>query len=171
MSRALFQEVFGDLFEHSPWISQAVHQTGLTASQDSAEGLHGAFRQVLASATREQKLILIRAHPDLAGRLELADLTTDSRSEQASAGLDSLTEQERTRFLELNDAYKQKFGFPFIMAVKGRSKDEILAAFEQRMEHDADREFETALEQVETIALLRLKDRLPPIRGSASDAG
>jgi OHCU decarboxylase len=171
MSRAVFQEVFGDLFEHSPWISQAVHQAGLTASQDWAEGLHGAFRQVLASATREQKLILIRAHPDLAGRLELADLTTDSRSEQASAGLDSLTEHERARFLELNDAYRRKFGFPFIMAVKGRSKDEILAAFEQRMEHDADREFETALEQVETIALLRLKDRLPPLRGSASDAG
>ena len=84
----------------------------------------------------EQKLALIHAHPDLAGRLKLADLTADSRGEQSSAGLDSLTEEERDRFLALNDAYRQKFGFPFIMAVKGRSKDEILAAFEERLDHE-----------------------------------
>jgi OHCU decarboxylase len=117
----------------------------------------------LSEATREQKLALINAHPDLAGRLKLADLTVDSRGEQSSAGLDSLTEAERSRFLALNDAYKQKFGFPFIMAVKGRSKDEILAAFEERLEHEPDEEFETAVVQIELIALLRLKDRLPSL--------
>ena len=101
--------------------------------------------------------------PDLAGRLKLADLTSDSRNEQSSAGLNNLTEAERDRFLKLNDAYKQKFGFPFIMAVKGRSKDEILAAFEERLEHEADEEFETAIVQIELIALLRLKDRLPSL--------
>jgi OHCU decarboxylase len=163
MSRALFQESFGDVFEHSPWIAQSAHLAGLTTAQDTAEGLLAALIQALASATREQKLALIRAHPDLAGRLKLADLTADSQSEQASAGLDSLSEDEHARFLALNDAYKEKFGFPFIMAVKGRSKDEILQAFEDRMEHDADQEFETALGEVERIALLRLKDRLPSL--------
>ena len=78
-------------------------------------------------------------------------------------GSTRLTEEERDRFLELNDAYRQKFGFPFIMAVKGRSKDEILAAFEERLDHEPDQEFETALVQIERIALLRLKDRLPSL--------
>jgi OHCU decarboxylase len=118
---------------------------------------------VLSGASHAQKLALINAHPDLAGRLKLADLTDDSRNEQSSAGLDSLTEEERDRFLALNDLYKEKFGFPFIMAVKGRSKDEILAAFEERLEHEPEREFETAIVQIELIALLRLKDRLPSL--------
>jgi OHCU decarboxylase len=163
MSAALFVENFGDVFEHSPWIAQAAHQTGLTAGQDTAEGLHASLVQVLGSAPREQKLALVRAHPDLAGRLKLSDLTSDSQSEQVSAGLDGLTEGEHTRFLELNDSYTQKFGFPFIMAVKGRSKDEILAAFEERLDHEADQEFDEALEQIQRIALLRLQDRLPSL--------
>jgi OHCU decarboxylase len=163
MTRAQFVELFGDIFEHSPWIAEAVHAAGLNAGQDSAEGLHAAMVNVLADGTREQKLALIRAHPDLAGRLKLADLTADSQNEQASAGLDSLTEEERDRFLALNDRYKAKFGFPFIMAVKGRSKGEILEAFEQRLENDPEHEFMAAIVQIELIALLRLKDRLPSL--------
>jgi OHCU decarboxylase len=163
MSRALFVETFGDIFEHSPWVAERAFDAGLSTGQDTAEGLHAAMVHVLSEATREQKLALIRAHPDLAGRLKLADLTADSRGEQASAGLDSLTEQERDRFLALNDAYKRKFGFPFIMAVKGRSKNEILNAFEARLEHDEEREFDTAIVQIELIGLLRLKDRLPSL--------
>ncbi|HEX2136115.1 MAG TPA: allantoinase PuuE [Microvirga sp.] len=163
MSRGLFVELFGDVFEHSPWIAEAAHQGGLTGAQDSAEGLHAAMVQVLAGATREQKLALIRAHPDLAGRLEPAELTGDSQREQASAGLDGLSEEERARFLELNESYREKFGFPFIMAVKGRTKDEILAAFEERLGHDPEQEFDTATAQIEAIALLRLKDRLPQL--------
>jgi OHCU decarboxylase len=163
MNRMLFVDIFGDIFEHSPWIAERTFDVGLTTGQDTAEGLHAAMVQVLSEASQGQKLALINAHPDLAGRLKLADLTDDSRSEQFSAGLDSLTEAERDRFLKLNDAYKQKFGFPFIMAVKGRSKDEILAAFEERLEHEADEEFETAIVQIELIALLRLKDRLPSL--------
>ncbi len=119
--------------------------------------------RVLSEATHEQKLALINAHPDLAGRLKLADLTADSRGEQSSAGLDALTAEERDQFLKLNDSYKQKFGFPFIMAVKGRSKDEILAAFEERLDHETDQEFEAAIVQIELIALLRLKERLPSL--------
>ncbi|HEV2604029.1 MAG TPA: allantoinase PuuE [Microvirga sp.] len=163
MTRAQFVELFGDIFEHSPWIAEATHAAGLTTGQDSAEGLHAAMVNVLADGTREQKLALIRAHPDLAGRLKLADLTADSQNEQASAGLDSLNEEERDRFLALNDRYKAKFGFPFIMAVKGRTKGEILEAFEQRLENDPKQEFMAAVVQIELIALLRLKDRLPSL--------
>ncbi|MGO4524216.1 allantoinase PuuE [Microvirga sp. 2MCAF35] len=163
MSRMLFVDVFGDIFEHSPWIAERTYVAGLTTGQDTAEGLHAAMVQALSEGTREQKLALVNAHPDLAGRLKLADLTADSRNEQSSAGLDSLTEEERNRFLKLNDAYRQKFGFPFIMAVKGRSKGEILAAFEERLDHEQDIEFETAMGQIELIALLRLKDRLPSL--------
>jgi OHCU decarboxylase len=163
MSRALFVEAFGDIFEHSPWIAESAFDAGLTTGQDTAEGLHAAMVHGLSGASREQKLALINAHPDLAGRLKLADLTADSRSEQSSAGLTSLTAEERERFLALNDLYKEKFGFPFIMAVKGRSKDEILAAFEERLEHDPEQEFDAAIVQIELIALLRLKDRLPSL--------
>jgi OHCU decarboxylase len=163
MSKAVFVELYGDVFEHSRWIAERAYDEGFTSAQDTAEGLHAAMVHVLSQATREQKLTLIRAHPDLAGRLKLADLTDDSRGEQSSAGLDSLTEEERDRFLALNDSYRQKFGFPFIMAVKGRSKEEILVAFEERLQHDAEHEFDTAIVQIELIALLRLKDRLPSL--------
>jgi OHCU decarboxylase len=163
MGRAVFVELFGDVFEHSPWIAARTYEAGLTAAQDTAEGLHAAMVHVLSEAGHEQKLALIQAHPDLAGRLTLASLTDDSRGEQTSAGLDSLTEAERDRFLALNDAYRQKFGFPFIMAVKGRTKEEILAAFEERLDHETDQEFDAAIVQIELIALLRLKDRLPSL--------
>ena len=163
MSKALFVERYGDVFEHSSWIAERAYDAGFTTAQDTAEGLHAAMVRVLSEASREAKLALIRAHPDLAGRLKLADLTADSRSEQSSAGLDSLTEEERDWFLTLNDAYKEKFAFPFIMAVKGRSKQEILAAFEERLEHDPEQEFDRAVVQIEMIALLRLKERLPSL--------
>ncbi len=163
MSKALFVERYGDVFEHSPWIAERAYDAGLTTAQDTAEGLHAAMVRVLSEASREAKLALIRAHPDLAGRLKLADLTADSRSEQSSAGLDSLTGEERDWFLTLNDAYKDKFAFPFIMAVKGRSKQEIQAAFEERLEHDPEQEFDRAMVQIELIALLRLKERLPSL--------
>ncbi|KAB0266951.1 allantoinase PuuE [Microvirga brassicacearum] len=163
MNRAVFVTLFGDIYEHSPWIAGKAHEAGLTTVQDTAEGLHASMAAVLKSASREQKRALVEAHPDLAGRLKLADLTDVSRSEQSSAGLDRLTEEERDRFLALNDAYRAKFGFPFILAVKGRTKEEILAAFEERLEHNPDQEFEAALEQIDRIALLRLKDRLPSL--------
>ncbi|WP_112662501.1 allantoinase PuuE [Microvirga flavescens] len=171
MAKALFVEAFGDVFEHSAWIAARAHDAGLTSAQDTAEGLHASMVHVLSDASREQKLSLIRVHPDLAGRLKLAELTEDSQHEQASAGLDSLTEEERNRFLALNDAYRQKFGFPFIMAVKGRSKGEILSAFETRLDHDEQQEFDTAVVQIELIALLRLKDRLPSLADIFSSIG
>jgi OHCU decarboxylase len=167
-SRALFVELYGDVFEHSPWIAEAAHEAGLNPAQDSAEGLHAALVQALAGAPRDRKLALIRAHPDLAGRLKLADLTADSQGEQRAAGLDGLSEEERDRFLALNDAYKARFGFPFIMAVKGRTKEEILAAFEARLGNGPESEFDAAMAEIERIALLRLQDRLPSLGGATS---
>ena len=134
----------------------------LPAECDRAAGLHGALCSVFRAASHDERLGVLRAHPDLAGRLALAGgLTDDSTKEQASAGLDSLAPEELARFTKLNDAYQQKFGFPFIMAVKGRSKGKILAAFQKRIENDAETEFHTACGEVERIALLRLQDLVP----------
>jgi OHCU decarboxylase len=161
MSRAIFVEIFGDVFEHSPGLAESAHAAGLDKTSETAEGLHGAFVQALRALDREGRLALVRAHPDLAGRLAVAEMTADSQVEQSSAGLDRLTPGERDRFLALNDRYKAKFGFPFVMAVKGRSKDEIIAAFAERLGHEPEAELERALSEIERIALLRLKERLP----------
>jgi OHCU decarboxylase len=162
MGRDAFVAAFGQVFEHSPWIAEAAFDRGLPADADTAEGLHGALLAELRPADERLKLDLLLAHPDLAGRLARAGrLTADSTREQAGAGLDQLTDEEREHFTALNDAYKAKFGFPFIMAVKGRGKAEIMAAFERRLGHDRREELATALAEVEKIALLRLKDVLP----------
>ena len=162
LDRAAFVVAYGHVFEHSPWIAEAAWDAGLPVDADTAEGLHRAMCAALAPAPAELKLALIQAHPDLAGKLARAGrLTTESTSEQASAGLDQLTDQERATFTRLNDAYRARFGFPFIIAVKGLSKIEILATFERRLNNDRDTELATALTQVERIALLRLKDLLP----------
>ncbi len=160
--RAAFVARFGGIFEHSPWIAEAAFDAGLPAGPLSAEALHGAMVAALRAGAKEQQLALIKAHPDLAGRLARAGrLTAESTKEQASAGLDLLSDAERARFTELNDRYKARFGMPFIMAVRGRSKAEILEAFERRLPNDAAAEFETALGEIERIALLRLKEMLP----------
>jgi OHCU decarboxylase len=162
LDRAAFVARFGSVFEHSPWIAEAAFDAGLPPDSDTAEGLWRALCAVLRVAPGERQRALILAHPDLAGRLARAGrLTADSAKEQSSAGLDTLTDEERARFTALNEAYKQRFGIPFIMAVKGRGKAEILAAFERRLANDADAEFAEALAHVERIALLRLKDLLP----------
>ena len=162
LDRAAFVERFGGVFEHSPWVAETAYEAGLDASCETAGGLHRLMAAAMMAGDDVKKLALINAHPDLAGRLARAGrLTPDSTREQASAGLDQLTDEERARFTELNDAYTARFGFPFIMAVKGRSKAEIMAAFERRIAHDRDQEFSTALDEISRIALLRLTDMLP----------
>jgi OHCU decarboxylase len=162
MSEDEFVATFGDIFEHTPQIARQAHQRGLSAAQDTASGLHERLVAIMRDMDRGAKLALINAHPDLAGRLALAkELTADSTKEQGSAGLDKLTPDELTKFTTLNDAYKARFGFPFIMAVKGATKEQILSAFERRIAHDVETEFAEALMQIERIALLRLRDRLP----------
>ena len=162
MEGAEFVERFGSIFEHSPWIAEGAWEMELGPAHDSAGGLHNALCRAFRSASEEERLGVLTAHPDLAGKLAQAKrLTAESSKEQASAGLDALTDAERTRFTELNTAYVEKFGFPFIIAVKGLNKDQILAAFEQRIDNDRQTEFDTACRQVERIALLRLRDLLP----------
>jgi OHCU decarboxylase len=162
LSEADFVARFGGVFEHSEWIARRAFAGELSAANDTAIGLAAALSAVFREATADERLGVLNAHPDLAGKLAQAKrLTESSTSEQASAGLDALTDPERARFTELNSAYVEKFGFPFIIAVRGRSKDDILAAFETRIINDRESELETACRQVERIALLRLKDMLP----------
>ncbi len=151
-----FIERFGGVFEHSPWVAEGAWDAGLNL--DSAGELHARMCAVLCSAGHERQLGVLNAHPDLAGRLALAgELAADSTAEQAGAGLDKCSRQEFERLGALNDVYKAKFGFPFIMAVKGRTRAQIIQAFEERVNNDTETEFTTALAQVERIALLRLE--------------
>ncbi|MGE0847746.1 MAG: allantoinase PuuE [Flavobacteriaceae bacterium] len=160
LGRASFVEIFGDIFEHSPWIAEAAHRGGLTAREDSAGGLHAAMAKALDAADAAAKRALIDAHPDLAGKLAVAGgLTADSSAEQASAGLDRLSPALFQRFTAANEAYRARFGFPFIMAVKGRSAAEILENFERRLNNGPEEEFATALSEISRIALLRLEAR------------
>lgn len=162
MSREDFVARFGGIFEHSPWIAQRAFELELGPAHDSAGGLHNALARIFRSASEDERLGVLKAHPDLAGKLAAARrLTPESTAEQASAGLDALTDAERARFTGLNAAYTQRFGFPFIIAVRGLSKADILSAFETRIENDRETELSTACRQVERIALLRLKDLLP----------
>jgi allantoinase len=162
MDRKAFLERFGGVFEHSAWIAEQAFEGELGAANDTAQGLHAALCARFRMAGGDERLTVLRAHPDLAGKLAAAKrLTADSASEQAGAGLDALTDAERARFEELNTAYVLKFGFPFIIAVKGLSKADIVSAFAARIENDRDTEFMTACTQVERIALLRLRDLLP----------
>ncbi|OJT99753.1 MAG: OHCU decarboxylase [Rhizobium sp. 63-7] len=161
-ARGDFVARFGGVFEHSPFIAERAYDEGLVIVPLSAKRLHDALCLIFRRATVEERLGVLRAHPDLAGRLAIAgELTEDSRKEQAGAGLDRLSPAEHARFTELNAAYVEKFGFPFIIAVKGLNKEDILAAFEKRVGNSRDEEFTTATAQVERIALLRLTTMFP----------
>jgi chitin deacetylase len=162
MDRARFIDRFGGIFEHSPWIADRAWAMELGPAHDSAVGLHNALCRVFRSARAEERLAVLKAHPDLAGKLAAARcLTPDSTAEQASAALDALTDDERSRFQRLNEAYVAKHGFPFIIAVRDNTKATILQAFETRIGNDTATELATACAQVERIAQLRLKDQLP----------
>jgi 2-oxo-4-hydroxy-4-carboxy-5-ureidoimidazoline decarboxylase len=159
LERDRFVQLFESVFEHSPWVAEQAFEAG---PFHSVEALHAAMIDAMRRAPPERQLALIRAHPDLAGRAAIAGvLTAASSAEQASAGLDRCTPEEYERFQALNEAYRAKFDFPFIMAVRGRTRREILAAFEDRVANDPVREFQTALEQIERIARLRLQALLP----------
>lgn len=162
MDRARFVERFGGVFEHSPWVADRAFDLELGPAHDSATGLHNALCRVFRSASTEERLGVLTAHPDLAGKLAQAKrLTADSSREQASAGLDALTDAERAEFQQMNSAYVARHGFPFIIAVRDNTKASILAAFQTRLAHDRATELATACAQVERIAALRLKDMLP----------
>lgn len=158
MARDVYMETFSGVYEHSPWIAESLREQGLDQRHDTAEGLATAMQEVLASASSERKMALVRAHPELAGKTAVrTGLTRESSEEQGGAGLDQCTPAEFERFQKLNEQYNQRFGFPFIMAVRGYHREEILEAFERRIAHDPETEFQTALQQVDQIALLRLR--------------
>ena len=159
LSHDQFVADFGSVFENSAWVAEAASpERG--PSFDTAIGVHALLVRQFRKASLEQKLAVLNAHPDLAGKLAQAKrLTSDSTAEQASAGLDILTDDERTLFSKLNAEYTQKFGFPFIIAVRDHTKSSILAQFQERLSNSESREFSEACKQVERIASFRLKDR------------
>ena len=158
LSRDVFVARFGGIYEHSPWVAERAFDEGLGAGDDGPAGLSARMREIVEAAGETAWLILLRAHPELAGKLAIGGgLTKDSASEQSSAGLDKCSEAEFRRFHELNTLYRERFGFPFIIAVRGLTRQEILAAFEKRVHHSREDEMRTALDQVHRIARLRLE--------------
>jgi OHCU decarboxylase len=156
LSREGFIERFGPLYEHSPWVAEQAYGARPFGGLD---GLHGAMVRAVNAAPEGRKMALILAHPDLAGRAAMAgELTPESKQEQASAGLDALSPEEYREFHRLNEAYKHKFGFPLIFAVREHTKETILAGAERRLEHSRPEEIETALAEISKIARLRLED-------------
>ena len=158
LDRDAFVARFGGVYEHSPWIAERAFDAGLTAAAGTAEGLSDLLRAQVEAGGAARQMALLRQHRDLAGKLAVADaLTAASAAEQQGAGLAACTAEEFERFHTLNAAYREKFGFPFILAVAGHQRSEILEIFERRLGHDQDAEFGEALEQVHRIALLRLQ--------------
>lgn len=162
MTRETFVSKYGSIFEHSPWIAEGAFELELGRAHDTAIGLHNALCRIFRSANEEQRLGVLTAHPDLAGKLAQANsLTAESTAEQAAAGLDYLTDEEKATFTKLNEEYVSKHGFPFIIAVRDHDKASILNAFHRRINNDRATEFAEACKQVERIADFRLMDILP----------
>jgi 2-oxo-4-hydroxy-4-carboxy-5-ureidoimidazoline decarboxylase len=158
LSEADFTAALGDIYEHSPWVAQAA---GAKRPFATLANLHKAMIAAVNTASADATLKLVKAHPDLAGKAARAGaLTADSTHEQASVGLDRLSEAEFARFHKLNDAYKRKFGIPFIVCVRRHTKDSILREFERRLSHDSADEFDTALHEIFRIGALRLDQRV-----------
>lgn len=156
ISRTAFVEQCGGVYEHSAWIAETAHDAGLPDGDVTT--LADCLRNVVEIAGTAPQLALLRAHPDLAGKLAKSGaLTDESTSEQASAGLDQCTDAEFAEFTALNDTYKERFGFPYILAVKGRKRHEILENFRARVDNTNATEFREALDQVHQIARLRLE--------------
>jgi OHCU decarboxylase len=156
LSKAAFVETYGGIYEHSPQFAEAVWDQS-SPNIDTVEGLFHALKAAVDAATPEQKLALVRAHPDLASRPAFTNaLSAQSMSEQSSAGLTRKNDPALEEFATLNAAYKAKFGFPFIVAVRGLTRDEILAQFRTRLGNDRETEFDTALAEIHKIAHLRL---------------
>jgi OHCU decarboxylase len=156
LSQGEFLRVIGPVFEHSPWIAE---NAAPRAPFPAVNHLHRALCDAVRHATEEQKLSLIRAHPDLVGRAALAgSLTAASTAEQAAAGLSQLTAEEMALFQKQNAAYREKFGFPFVICARLNKKEAIIAGFERRLKNSRAEEVSAALEEIFKIAELRLRD-------------
>jgi 2-oxo-4-hydroxy-4-carboxy-5-ureidoimidazoline decarboxylase len=159
VSQKEFVRVVGPVFEHSPWIAETTFAEKPFAD---LENLHRALCETVKNSGEEKQLALIRAHPDLVGKIALAgQLTKESTNEQASAGLNKLSPAEINLFQKQNAAYKNKFGFPFVICARLNKKAAILAGFETRLKNSREQEIKTALEEIFKIAELRLRDLIP----------
>lgn len=156
MKKEEFIDRFGDVYEHSPWIAAKAHRDDLDAG--NVDEVATAMADCVEEAGEVRQLALLQAHPDLAGRAAVAgEMTEASTGEQTSAGIDQCTPEEFERFQALNARYRDKFGFPFIMAVRGSNRHTILDAFEERVKNDHDTAFRRALDEVHKIARFRLE--------------
>ena len=157
MTRAAFVEKFGGVYEHTPWIAENAFDRGLTVHHDDPLDLANYMAQIIDDADEFKKMALLCAHPDLAGKLaKHGELTQSSAAEQSSARLDQCSEIEFAEFTSLNIKYKEKFGFPFILAVRDHDRTSILQAFRQRVDNSKSEEIVEALRQVNRIAALRI---------------
>ena len=154
LSKSEFIKVFANIFENARWIAEELHNQ---KPFDNFEELSSKMLNIFETATKEKQLKILNAHPDLANKTKINLLTPDSLKEQTSVGLDQCTEEEFNEFGKLNDSYK-KFGFPFILAVRGKTKIEILNNFKKRISSDPETEFDEAIKQVKLIASLRLEE-------------
>ena len=154
MDRVAFVTALGGIFEHSPWVAERAFDARPFAG---VEALHGAMVAAMRGAPHAEQLALIRAHPELAGRAMVRnELTADSTKEQAGAGLTQCTPAEYARLVDLNARYNAKFGFPFILAVRGYDRQGVIAEFARRVERSAEEEFDDALAQIARITRFRL---------------
>lgn len=158
MDEEAFVTMFGDIAEHSPWVAQLA---GRARPYSDRDAMVAAFAEAVRQADVEAQRALLLAHPDLAGRAAIAnELAPESRHEQASAGLDRMNAAEYALFSQMNGTYRERHGIPFILAVKGATKQQVLDSFAARVDKDPDVEFATALAQVERIIRFRLEDRV-----------
>jgi 2-oxo-4-hydroxy-4-carboxy-5-ureidoimidazoline decarboxylase len=157
LDRAAFVASLGHVFEHSPWVADRAWPA---RPFSSLEHLLAQMTGVVARASREEQLGLIRAHPELVGRLAPAPLSAQSASEQSRAGLDAASEAELAELARLNGEYRAKFGFPFILAVRGLGRAQIAQHLSARITHSPDQEFAECLAQIGRIARFRLDDLL-----------
>ncbi len=156
MTEEEFISRYSGIYERSPWVAEEAAADA--AGTDKLDRIAEIMADCVDNASTDRQLALIRAHPDLAGKAQIAgELTQDSSDEQASAGLDQCSVEEYERFQSLNEDYYEKFGFPFVVAVRGSSRAEILAVFARRLDNDAATEFEMALSEIHTIARLRIE--------------
>ena len=155
LSQSEFIKVFANIFENSIWIAEELYKQKPFVS---FKELSLKMLDIFENANKKKQLITINAHPDLADKTKIGSLTAESNKEQAGVGLDQCTEKEFEEFKKLNETYKKKFGFPFIYAVKNKSKEEILSNFRQRVSYDISVEFNEAKKQVKKIASLRLNE-------------
>ncbi len=161
MDKQHFCEVFGAVYEHSPWLAEIVYDSGIDTSELDADELCQRFAYAFKSCGREKQLAVLQAHPELASqRASSLPLTASSSREQAGAGLDQCSDNEFNQFRDMNDKYMNKYSFPFIIAVKGLGRAGILKVLKERLLNDREIEFQAALEQVNRIARFRIEDIL-----------